>query len=486
MIMLDKGSNSARQVSEGHTVEVTIKVRPLWAILPASVAEHAKSFLTFRSAEYAESGDGKLAARTRDLHFYYEDEHGQLVIPPGLVPRVVRQFIASGYKTRVVQTVNWAAAVDHSLLASLAASPWDKRLISALANNPRGQLVYHSEEERLELLDIILRVFPQHGVLITAKNKKTCQKLLKQLTKRSSRKVDGDVDEAWRTRPATLIGTRYLATLVADTDVFQLVVFADEQTTASMASEATQDPLWELPDLRIFGLLSSNSQLDASQRFELEARFGPVIPDSAPRACLPEVTVYSVGPFAYPPPDDSLNHLERKRRYIWHNTRRNAEIARIATLCVADDQAFLRQYGQREESLNSNEEQSTSPSSVAVVTESPEHARAIRKLLPQWDILDGRDGDVANKAETPLRPGKAIVTCTRACRDGLAVDVLLRADGTGARHQDSFGPHVWLNRCPMGIIDFTDDFDERARSDMVSRHRDYAERDFTIAGTERI
>jgi hypothetical protein len=154
--------------------------------------------------------------------------------------------------------------------------------------------------------------------------------------------------------------------------------------------------------------LPSNSLLEAPQRFELEARLGSANPDLVHDTCLPEVVVHSVGPFSYPA-SKTLNPLDRKRLNVWHNASRNVAVARIATACVAGNQADLREYGwhewQRGETCvndTDEEQQHVTPSSVVVVVESCEHARIIKKLLPDWPILDSRDGEGADKAITPL------------------------------------------------------------------------------------
>jgi hypothetical protein len=351
------------------------------------------------------------------------------------------------------------------------------------------QLTYHTEEERLDILDIILRLFPENGVLIAVKNRKMQRKLLKQLKKVANRPVFGKSDEAWHTRPVTLVGTLHDARQVAHTGDFQVVVLADAQTATAMASDANPTPLWLLPDMRIFALVSPDSRLDTQQSLELEERLGPVKRGSGCRDCLPEVVVHTVGPFAYPAPDNSLAPLGRKRENIWHNAARNAAIARVATECLAGNHPSVSEYERQEETEDSTEGQETVPPTVVVLVESPEHARQLRKLLPDWPILGGRDGEGAvgaEDAEMPLMPDRAIVTWSRAYRDGLAVDVIIRADGTAARHREGFGPHVWVNRRSMVIVDFVDDFDEQARQDKIRRYRDYAERGFTILDADSV
>jgi hypothetical protein len=310
--------------------------------------------------------------------------------------------------------------------------------------------------------------------------------LRKKLRNHAKRTIFENRNRAFRNRPATLLGTVHDAGEIAHTDDFQVVVLADAETATQLADDTKSKPLWRLRDLAIFALVSENKRLDTTQHFELEARLGPTIFDSFVKPILPNVTVCHVGPSNYPPAR-RRDPVERKRDNIWNNGARNGTIAGIASACRDDNQALLRAHGIRlPEAKEASDDDAmkphdfhSSPRSVAVIVESLQHARLLQKLLP-WTIFDGQNTGNTYEPHSPLQPTKAIITWMRACRDGLAVDVLIRADGTAAKHQNWFGPHVWINRRPMAIIDFHDDFDETAKSATLGRKQDYESRGFVV------
>jgi hypothetical protein len=106
---------------------------------------------------------------------------------------------------------------------------------------------------------------------------------------------------------------------------------------------------------------------------------------------------------------------------------------------------------------------------VAVLVESLEQGRALRKHLP-WPLFGLSAQEQQHLPAGPLTCTKTIITTLRANRQGVAADVVIRADGTGSPWQDTWGPEATADQQPALIIDIVDDFDSQAQQDAVSRH----------------
>lgn len=486
--------DAAGQSPTSDRKEVVI-LYPAYAILPARVERLVKPLLSVQGVEYTATDDGHLQPTPLTISYCSKTQSGSLLIPAGFVPHVADYLNARGYSIRIDKKHDyWPKEVDPQLCAVQIAYALNERLASAVAVQPRRQFIYEYDDDRLEILEILLRLFGDMGVLIAVKNRETCRRLLKQLRKRTDRHIAENVDGAFSHRPATLLGTYSDAWQISQDNDFQVIVLADTETAVQLAGRDDSYSFWSLDNMRVFGLVSDAGRLDLRQRFALEARFGPPCVDWRGPRYLPTVTVHRVGPFTYP--DDQVHDaLQRKRQYIWHNKCRNVEIARLAQACLAGDRAVLREYTYHTEVINQsgsdndensiysddtvNDMPSSSPNTVILV-ESPEHARALKKMLRDWPVLNSVDnaGARAQQADTPLMPQQAIVTWTRACRDGLAADVLIRADGSAAGHHDAFGPHIALNNRPMTIFDVHDDFDDEAKQNTARRNHEYKAREY--------
>jgi hypothetical protein len=162
-----------------------------------------------------------------------------------------------------------------------------------------------------------------------------------------------------------------------------------------------------------FGFVDESKLLGARERLRLEGYLGPIIHRVGPGPATVSVLVVKLKPV---PPLGVHDALERKRRAIWSNRLRNAAIARAATLCARESTGFLPRPA----------------STVAVLVESPEHGRALARLLEGWPLLERRPERPGKTHDDSEIPSRSIITYARARQLGnLDVDVLVRADGGG-------------------------------------------------------
>ena len=215
-----------------------------------------------------------------------------------------------------------------------------------------------------------------------------------------------------------------------------------------------------------------------ADRLKLECLFGPEIyrfPAANGREARVRVAVADTPGFP-PRGHEEENGRERRRRTIWSNDRRNQLIASIATSLregkvpkelAADGLDEFVQRGVR----------------VAILAETIEHARQLRRLLPKWKLLHARpDQDEAGLDSVDIVANILTVMRAAACKT-IDADVLIRADGGwGDFPVKGFPPRSpELNR-EVWLVDLNDKFDPTATR---LRLRDYAARGWNVVGLDR-
>jgi hypothetical protein len=184
-----------------------------------------------------------------------------------------------------------------------------------------------------------------------------------------------------------------------------------------------------------------------------------------------------------------LDPLKRKRSY-WHNEWRNSAIAAVAAAFVAGDRVTLRKRGLYDD------QHLPWPAEgrlvrVAILAESPEHARVLVGLLEGWlllhqgvfDLRPGSGGRTPDREDADQAGvDRAVVTWKRArCLARFDVDVLIRVDGTPwPLKVPAFPPAGRTDE--VYLVDFPDYNDELAKYANERRRRDYIERGWLTTG----
>ncbi|MDY0170061.1 MAG: hypothetical protein RBS80_26190, partial [Thermoguttaceae bacterium] len=170
-----------------------------------------------------------------------------------------------------------------------------------------------------------------------------------------------------------------------------------------------------------------------------------------------------------------LTALAFKRWAYWRNDRRNDFIAGVARAFMQQNHEKLRKYGVPFEG-DKPVLRYLPNTRVELVVANTEQAQELRKRLPEWEVLS----DVPDKSKQDDRPegaecGGTIITEARAAKSGLDADVLIRAGGSSGRLCfKGLPPRLeGEERRDVLLIDFSDDFDERAARDAKSRAREY-------------
>jgi hypothetical protein len=175
--------------------------------------------------------------------------------------------------------------------------------------------------------------------------------------------------------------------------------------------------------------------------------------------------------------------LKRKRRTLWHNAARNAQIARVARACLEEDVKALREMGvplrKRKDGVWSHH--------VAVLVENVEHAEELVRWLPGWEMLAAVQEPVDDEEEQgmPLM-SDTIITWMHAWRFEISANIVIRA--TGWRGKLDLGDgNRWGERSKRRqvIIDFEDSWDADAVEDTEHRVQEYEAQNLEVVRSKQ-
>jgi len=231
------------------------------------------------------------------------------------------------------------------------------------------------------------------------------------------------------------------------------------------------------PTHRVYGFVEPGMRLGRRGRLRLEVLAGSVIH----RLGAENVGVRVLWlPTPHGPKiDKETTALAFKRKAYWRNTNRNDFIAAVARAFVSHDAGKLGEYGVPfwgyEPALR--HEPNTK---IAVLVASTEQAREMAKRLPEWKVVNCVPNNDAGKVESTdadmTGTQGTIITETAAGKDGTEglADVVIRAGGgTGKLCFTDFPPALDNDARNAILVDFTDDFNERAVQDAKRRQREY-------------
>ena len=156
-----------------------------------------------------------------------------------------------------------------------------------------------------------------------------------------------------------------------------------------------------------------------------------------------------------------LRGLPWKRSACWFNKTRNSVVAAVARAALHCDTRVLSKHGVDFISVSDDD---WHESRVAVVVESTEHAKELKKLLIGWRILAAIPG---NDDVHWDKGAAAIVTLMWMAKNNLGADIVVWAAGGKNKifGANPDAPHV--------VIDFEDAFHHHAELDTMVRVEHY-------------
>ena len=393
----------------------------------------------------------------------------------GRVRQVVRHLRANGCEVEGSMVEQWPQldrAVQPEQLPGLSA--YEDELLFHVRDRSWGH-VLAPPNWAPDLIAALARFFRQENILVIAKDQKSVERVARELRRRTQRRVSTEPDIPWNARP--LVRVESLSGLCQSVHDWQVLIFADVE---SAASDTGMQQAVSMPEAVIYSIIPIDRRLDVEDRLRLRITSGPEILRLNDKPFTDtKVTVLAVR--AYRTRKKPSRHpLKHKRRQVWHNTKRNQQVAKIAEAFATKDEARLRKCRIPVERIERQLSEMDQRPRVAIVVESPEHARSLRRELPGWRLATGSRLADKHLPTFPLDVEKVIVTRMRAKAAGLAADVVVQADATSDTWSDDFGPSLYFNGSNMIVVDLQDTFDLRVRRDGRYRLRDYNERGWSI------
>ena len=448
-----------------------IILRDQTAVLPASVVDIIAPILSPRLPSNSNSGKSNGGVR-----FWRRGRDGRLLVRPKLGPRVKVELMVRGYQVRVIDKrlcLNFAVADVNQIPGSGSACLQD--ILWAATESLHGQIAIEKPGDVVEVLLGLARLYHRERVLVVVKNRESARRLAERLHSQVDVPVTSS-DYQWRDGPQIHVDNM-VSFIGRNAEDWRVVIVADLE---SAVAKTVIDQVSSMLEARVYAITPAGHRFDYEDQLRLETLCGPEIYRQRDDAsALTNVEVCWLAAASYPP-DDRRDFLKRKRRNIWHNDQRNQRIADAAHCLRTLDGPGLRVLGMDQAATVQTFLQSAQPPRVHVLVETPEHARALHKVLPGWKVFD-TTSVVPDELELPLDVDLAIVTIPRAYAQGVAADVVIRAAGTEHAWKSNYGPHAMYGGHLL-IVDLLDDFDLRAKKDAQRRWRDYEERGWTTAG----
>ncbi|MDB5320478.1 MAG: hypothetical protein JWN40_2109 [Phycisphaerales bacterium] len=402
-----------------------------------------------------------------------------LIVPTGLVPRLRQRLEKHGHLVNITdrRVFDEGSQIDPTVLARALGD--DQRFLTAVASVSRGQLETRNGHEAVDRIVQIFRLFPHAKIVVAAATRKQVRKLAWQL-RRCLRTPVGIALSG--TRPGEgrlMVSTLEMIRCIAPIHV---LILADIAQCGGMVAKQTMGHCAYAK--RVYGFVKRGAQLGPANARCVEAITGPVIYRIGPELAIVSAAILTVASF---PQAWKSEGLERKRKTVWHNTRRNDAIAKTAIAMATGDLNVLGEMGLFLDEPADVLDTFRSSMQVAILVESTEHAHELLKRLPAWEIgsqiSDANQGPVTTAEPVGISgPTGMIVTFMWAALHGIDADVVIRADG-GSTNFPLKGFPPAKEACSSGrvfFIDIADDFDNQAAR--ASRHRlqDYRRRGWLI------
>ena len=405
-------------------------------------------------------GGGPLGHRHgRELVRYWSAaiDGNAAVVPAGLVPRLVAALGAAGLRVEVRdERQHRGAAAGAEPAVRLLGADLAGRITSEL----RG-LVEAAGRGAIDIAAGLAGLFPTARVLVPARNRGQAWTAYRRLRWR----LGGQVGH-WRQVDAhthRVMVTTLPALAHATPEDFEIVVALDAWAATRRPA---RDGLVRLGVGRVYGCVPSGAALSRRESLTLEAAFGPML-----TAGLIGVSVVMAVP-PWPPPVTVTGTLARKRA-VWNDAARNRFIANAAVAVAARDEVVLCRLALI--AALDKLAAAVAPR-VAILVESPEHGRLLRKLMPGWLLV------TAGTPDMPI-PASAIVTLSAAAgMKTFGPHVLVRADGGAGPLGVSGFPSKATTGSTAVVIDLADDFDAEARRNTAARVEWYGGRGWTVSG----
>jgi hypothetical protein len=418
-------------------------------------------------------------------------ERGMLRFPAGLASRVRAAYERLGYRVEIVDTTEPRPGVALDAMAKDGLGRDELRFARTLAQERRGLIVAPRLDQRVALVACAVRAFLLPRIMVACLTRRQAGQFRVRLQALLNEPVPVHNQGGY-----VICESRVQVTTWASLREYTCGIIFFANASDAVTGEYIHTA-WKYRNVHLYGFASPDEGLGVDKRLMVEGVFGDVVYEVESHGRRPAgVQVH----LADAPDVDVPRHataLERKRCY-WHADRRNATIAAIARAFASGRLDDLVCHGLflNGEALASIADGQTQR--VAVLVESPEHARALADLLPGWRVLDARHDrhaysvsdnrkGLAAKHKFENADG-AIVTLVRAHEiKELDVDVVIRGDANSwPLDLPCFPPLARRGDARQALlVDLGDEGDDTAIAATRTRLDDYEARGWVVEAPDR-
>ena len=432
--------------------------------------------LTYCATSFTPTGTETVNAMMGDL-----DSRGGLQFPTGLVPRVAKKLGSMGYEVVITDHRQFPPQGQPDAIVYARSAGSRRRFYAAIAEYPLGRIEARNVKDVVTRIVELYRLFPEAKIVVGVATRKRARGLWWLLTESLGEPVGREWGEARRFKARITISTFAYFNAFDPREVDVLLLPDADEVVGETAKKHI--PVLTTQVKRVYAFEPPNHRASDAERLSIEAMAGEVIHRIGNSAAQVQV---SACPVTLPLRVNGLEGLERKRRGLWNNARRNALVGRVARAVAARELHKLVHLGVTVAGDVGPWLHQLHRPRVFVLVESLEHARELQKNLTDWAVLSARpaEGGEERQAAVAVHPRSGIVTLTYMASHRIAADVLVVADGVNALAScRGFPPPA--GACVNGrvmLVDFQDNFDEQSVRDSRRRFREYAARGWTVTG----
>jgi hypothetical protein len=448
-----------------------------WAILTPAVPE-VRELLRYPVVEFG--GGGPLGHRMEVTEsdwlaptfvrrrYSAATERGEArevqVVPQGLVPQVVDLLTGLGYAVEVCDrredSPRWVRRADWTVHVRRE----HRAAVEELSRHRTLRVVGLDADRVLGTIAAAARAYPEARIAVGVPTYKLLWRVLRPLRARVGERL-GLYTARQKTFGRVSVGlVGQLPRGSGEWDLLALP-FA-EQTAGDGALRVVMSGQYR----RVLAFTRSRRTGDADLDRRLLVIAGRVWPEGQGPTAVTAVVLPTRGTR----PGEMADAFGEKQQLVWFNDRRNRRIAEVAKGLIRARKKPLRALFGGDEQL-AGQVATAAKSGVAILVETPVHARELAALLPGWAVWSADDLD----PDDP-KPGRGIIITERATSHfGIGAGVLVRATGTRWPLPKIGWPRPKAATSGV-LVDFADDFHPQARANALSRIRAYEDAGMTV------
>jgi hypothetical protein len=395
----------------------------------------------------------------------YRVDHDEVVLPAGLAGQIRHLLGLRGTQVVMDRSDSWPRVEIPPLCVTemeLMPAP-QQRFILASQESLRFHARVEQQADADPLIVAMAKVYPDSRFLVLERTRRDAVRRARSLRQSFPSGVMTAVEYLPASKPAILVES---PETFSGRNIFDFDVLVGVSGRAAVTSSAMRQIAAMFRSRRI-ALLPAREGLPPIERMRIDAQFGPRCSwpsDEFPASYGTEVF------FVVVDAEDkncSRNGLDSKRQYLWHCVERNKLIAQLARSVRSGHIEAMQLYCPTMRTDMWAAELGR-PIATLVLVESPEHARALRKLLPGWDF------ELFPDDAKPLIAARTVATIARTRCPVVQADVVIYAAGVGRQWAADLGAGEW-HYPPRIVFDVVGEvpYMGRAWQDVTTRLHSY-------------